>query len=257
MAAERQVFSIENTVIITTNEEISARQTRSLLLKDWDKLTANQKIVRILILAGIHGYDDGKLGPLDHGLQRDNENQIKVLKRKLEEFEKRSVEIEALDVGQHYETKLLDEKKLLKKIQEFQPTILILGICWSRISELNDLFQAFGIYPELVLNQDLVTITKGRNCSMDENQKHLIYQVAKLQPKNVFIWGPPGSGKTLLASEVVKMKLSYYYRKFNLPVEDFNQKVKVIICVYMSIPSPLLFIDLQDEIFLELRKRSC
>ena len=85
MAAERQVFSIENTVIITTNEEISARQTRSLLLKDWDKLTANQKIVRILILAGIHGYDDGKLGPLDHGLQRDNENQIKVLKRKLKE----------------------------------------------------------------------------------------------------------------------------------------------------------------------------
>ena len=67
MAADREVFSIENTVIVTTNEEISARQTRSLLLNNWDKFFANRTNIRILILAGIHGYEDGKLGPVDSG----------------------------------------------------------------------------------------------------------------------------------------------------------------------------------------------
>ena len=256
MAAERQVFSIENTVIITTNEEITARQTRSYLLNNWDKLTSNRTSIRILILAGIHGYEDGKLGPLDQGLQKDNESQIKVLKRKLkEDMEKRNIEIEAIDVGQHHDDNLLDETKLLATIKDFQPTLMILGICWSRLSELNDLFRANGIYPELALNQDLVTITKGKNCTLDQRQKDFITQVAETQPRNVFLWGPPGSGKTLLAAEVVKMKISHYYRQMKLELTEFNQKVKVIITAYASVPLPLLFIDLQDETFLELRKQ--
>ena len=82
MAAERQVFSIENTAIITTNEEITARQTRSYLLNNWEKLTSNRTSIRILILAGIHGYEDGKLGPVDQGLQKDNESQIKSSEKK-------------------------------------------------------------------------------------------------------------------------------------------------------------------------------
>ena len=256
MSAERQVFSLENTVIITTNEEITARQTRSYLLNNWEKLTSNRKSIRILILAGIHGYEDGKLGPIDQGLQKDNENQIKVLKRKLkEDFEKRDIEIEAIDVGQHQKDQLLDENKLLDTIKDFQPTMMILGICWSRLSELNDLFRAKGIYPELALNQDLVSITKGKNCTLDPSQKGFITQVAEKQPKNVFLWGPPGSGKTLLAAEVVKMKISHYYRQMKLEMSEFNRKVKIIVCAFSSIPLPLLAIDLQDGIFSELRKQ--
>ena len=255
MAAERQVFSIENTAIITTNEEITARQTRSYLLNNWEKLTSNRTSIRILILAGIHGYEDGKLGPVDQGLQKDNESQIKVLKRKLKKMEKRNIEIEAIDVGQHSNDSLLDEIKLLETIKDFQPNLMILGICWSRLSELNDLFRANGIYPELALNQDLVTITKGKNCTLDQRQKDFITRVADTQPKNVFLWGPPGSGKTLLAAEVVKMKISHYYRQMKCELTEFNRKVKVFILVFASVPGPLLYDDLKEETFRELQKQ--
>ena len=50
-----------------------------------------------------------------------------------------------------------------------------------------------------------------------------------IEKKIVQIEGKVGSGKTLLGTEIVKMKLAHYIRKYNLRVDEMQQKIKVII----------------------------
>jgi hypothetical protein len=58
-------FTAEGLVIITSKDEVSAFQWRKYVEKNWDDL--KQKNAVILILAGIHGKQDGKLGNPDLG----------------------------------------------------------------------------------------------------------------------------------------------------------------------------------------------
>ena len=64
----------EGLVIITSKDEVSAFQWRKNIEKNWDDL--KQKNAVILILAGIHGKQDGKLGNPDLGLLKDYQGQI-------------------------------------------------------------------------------------------------------------------------------------------------------------------------------------
>ena len=67
-------FTAEGLVIITSKDEVSAFQWRKYIEKNWDDL--KQKNAVILILAGIHGKQDGKLGNPDLGLLEDYQGQI-------------------------------------------------------------------------------------------------------------------------------------------------------------------------------------
>ena len=67
-------FTAEGLVIITSKDEVSAFQWRKYIEKNWDDL--KQKNAVILILAGIHGKQDGKLGNPDLGLLKDYQGQI-------------------------------------------------------------------------------------------------------------------------------------------------------------------------------------
>ena len=67
-------FTAEGLVIITSKDEVSAFQWRKYVEKNWDDL--KQKHAVMLILAGIHGKQDGKLGNPDLGLLKDYQGQI-------------------------------------------------------------------------------------------------------------------------------------------------------------------------------------
>ena len=67
-------FTAEGLVIITSKDEVSAFQWRKYIEKNWDDL--KQKNAVMLILAGIHGKQDGKLGNPDLGLLKDYQGQI-------------------------------------------------------------------------------------------------------------------------------------------------------------------------------------
>ena len=67
-------FTAEGLEIITSKDEVSAFQWRKYIEKNWDDL--KQKNAVMLILAGIHGKQDGKLGNPDLGLLKDYQGQI-------------------------------------------------------------------------------------------------------------------------------------------------------------------------------------
>ena len=59
-----------------------------------------QRNTRLVILTGVHGDQDGKLGEFDKDFVKDCENQLRVLKRKKEkEIEEGEIQFKVEDVG--------------------------------------------------------------------------------------------------------------------------------------------------------------
>ena len=89
-----------------------------------------------------------------------------------------------------------------------------------------------GIFPHLRLQGDLRLTTNGKQIQLDEVQVKLLYTMAdsKNIEKPIVLHGPEGSGKTLLALEVAKMKLSHYLKKEKLKDVDDKNSLRLIIC---------------------------
>ena len=74
MADDDEFFSDESLVILTSNTEVDAFEWSEYIENHWDDL--KQRNAKILILAGIHGNPDGKLGNEDNDLLEDYQRQI-------------------------------------------------------------------------------------------------------------------------------------------------------------------------------------
>ena len=181
---------------------------------------------RLLILSGVHGNNDGRLGDREDKFVTSCEAQVKNLqKNKSEEIEANNIQFKVEDVGQidinDQSKRELDEDKFVEAVKEFKPTVLVLAFCWSHKSELNDLLRAAGVYSTLVLREDLAQITESRHVHLDEGQEELIRRIAKEEPKNVFLWGSSGTGKTLMLCEALKIKISQLRRRGKKDVRVF------------------------------------
>ena len=213
---EPVVFHDEHLVIISSNEEINMLQWSEHLAENWDRLMKEN--TRLLVLAGVHGKEDGELGKNEikgrENFVEDSKKQIERLKRDFkDDIEKRKMEFSVRDVGSHRKRSELDSDAFIAALKEFQPTMILLAFCWSHKSELNDLLRAAGIYSTLILREDLAQISESRHVHLDKDQRNLVKKVAEEEPKNVFLWGTSGSGKTLLAAECLKMKVSQLWRQ--------------------------------------------
>ena len=71
-----EVFTAEDLVIITSQIAIDALQWRKYMTDHWARLT--RRDATVLVLAGIHGEDDGEIGEEDPGLLKDYQKQIRV-----------------------------------------------------------------------------------------------------------------------------------------------------------------------------------
>ena len=181
---------------------------------------------RLLILCGVHGHNDGRLGEQDNMFVKGSEAQVNRLRRdKGEEIEDKNIQFKVEDVGQidinDQSKRELDEDKFVEAVKEFKPTVLVLAFCWSHKSELNDLLRAAGVYSTLVLREDLAQITESRHVHLDEGQEELIRRIAEEEPKNVFLWGSSGTGKTLMLCEALKIKISQLRRSGKKDVRVF------------------------------------
>ena len=78
-----------------------------------------QRNSRVLILTGVHGGQDGKLGDFDEDFVNDCENQLRVLKKKKEkEIEEGEIQFKVEDVGQTNDRgiKELDEGRFVEAV---------------------------------------------------------------------------------------------------------------------------------------------
>ena len=220
-------FASERLVIITSSSEIEAPQWRQYLVTNWGRLTRRNS--RILVLAGIHGERDGKIGPVDGGLLDDNKRQLRVLRKKLNrEMEENNIEIILEDVGTHmYTCNHMDENKLVAAIKNYNPTLIILAFCYTAVSELNDILRSAGIYTFLIMQEDHAKITEGRYAKLDPIQKEIVEEIAGNTFLNLFVWGSYGTGKTLLLTQALEMKMSFFRRA--------GRPVMVIVAKYDTI----------------------
>ena len=217
-------------------------------------MTENTKL---LVLTGVHGKSSGELGSDDNGFLRDSQKQETVLKNrelpgnKADDIDAKNIQFGFEDVGQinvrDNSTRTLDEKKFVLAVKKFNPTVLVLAFCWSHNSELNDLLRAAGIYSTIILREELAQITESRHVRLDEGQENLIKRITEENPKNLFLWGTSGSGKTLMLAEALKMKLSHLRR-------EGKQEIRVIVTT-MQGRDPLMK-DLQEKYLPDIARNS-
>ena len=159
------------------------------------------------------------------------------LQESLEETKRTSnpkPEIKVIDANNYLEVdrkSLKNEKGFLEEIANFEPHIFSFVSCHSYVSMLKTCLEKTGIFSKLRLERNLITATKGRVISLDEQQKDILMKIAEpgnIQTKSLVIQGPEGSGKTLLGLEAAKMMINHHFNEMGLLAKKDKDKIRVI-----------------------------
>ena len=99
---EPKVFQEENLVIISSKEPINMLQWSEHLEENWSRLMKEN--TRLLVLAGVHGKEDGELGGNEvkgkDNFVEDSERQVGRLTMKFRNgIEKKNIQFAVIDVG--------------------------------------------------------------------------------------------------------------------------------------------------------------
>ena len=126
------------------------------------------------------------------------------------------------DIGEHVDSsKRLNEEKLVAAVKKYKPTIISLAFCHTDVSEINDVLRAAGIYTVLIMSQDRAELTEGKYVVLDDKQREIVERMAKEQPQNLILWGSSGTGKTILLTQALGIKVSHFKRQ--------NIEMKIIV----------------------------
>ena len=219
----------EKLAIFTVSYEVTEREVRNYMIQQWHQITIGMKDSTILFIIGVHGSSKGKLGDKNSSTMRTQMD--KIFKRDAPELQKdkedQNIKFEYLDLFKFVEDNKLNEDAVLLEINRINAQMTLMVICYSNTLDLKFLLEEKGLFSEARINRDLNILSKGKILTLNETQKKFIQTVAQpenIEKKIVRIEGKVGSGKTLLGTEIVKMKLAHYIRKYNL-----QQKIKVII----------------------------
>ena len=151
------------------------------------------------------------------------------------EMKEKNIQVEFLDIWPYVKdevTKEVNETELIEEIIRINPQMMFLVICYSQILDLRLILEGSGILSEIKLNRDMKIQSRGKILTMSKTQKEFLQEMAK--PENLIkrlveIWGQVGSGKTLLAIEVVKMKVAYFLLQHGLTAEQGKDNIHLIV----------------------------
>ena len=151
---------------------------------------------------------------------------------KKDDMAQRKIQIVFVDVNEFYdENDKLNTERLRFRVKEINPSLVLISICFSETLDIRFALEILGIFPELRLKRGLQLATKGKQIKLDPTQVELLETMAG--PCNItkttVLHGPEGSGKSLLAMEVLKMKLIHYMKKLAIGTGTEKQ-VRVWIC---------------------------
>ena len=247
----------EKLAIFTVSYEVTEREVRNYMIQQWHQITIGMKDSTILFIIGVHGSSKGKLGDKNSSTMRTQMD--KIFKRDAPELQKdkeeRNIKFEYLDLFEFIEDKKLNEDSVLLEINRINAQMTVMVICYSNTLDLKFLLEEKGLFSEARINRDLNILSKGKILTLNETQKKFIQTVAhpeNIEKKIVRIEGKVGSGKTLLGTEIVKMKLAHYIRKYNLQVNEMKQQKMKVIILADEFNANVLVQQLKEELFKDI-----
>ena len=142
-------------------------------------------------------------------------------------------------MGTYMDETEFNEETFIKAVKKHNPTVITIAFCYTNISVINDILRLSGIYSFIILSRDRADITEDKCMALDSTQKQVIKKVAETQPKNIFLWGSSGTGKTIVLTEVLKMKISYYKKN--------SIKLNIFVTSYMAASGSQLIEDFKEK----------
>ena len=94
-----------------------------------------------------------------------------------------------------------------------KPQFFVFATCYSFRSQINQILRSSGLISVLSIRQEKGELTEGKIYELDEGQKEILKNVADKQPKNIILWGSSGTGKTILLTEALTMKINHYKKE--------------------------------------------
>lgn len=99
------------------------------------------------------------------------------------------------------------EEWVIKQLNEFNPTLIVMHSCNSLFNEASLALRRSGLFSRIIAQKDLSLITGEKTVRLSEEQNEVFNAFNGSQAnfsgvkrfKNLFLWGHPGTGKTLLA----------------------------------------------------------
>ena len=160
------VIRAEKLAVFTSSKEIDEWQIREFFHEKWEILSQNMDGQTMLFITGVHGSLDGKLLEDADSLETliTQFTEIGRMKSIREDMAKRKIKAEFLGVQDFYKdeaSKEIDDIKLVNKIKEIDPHMVIMVICYSQFLDLKFLLEESGILSEARLNRDLRVQSKG------------------------------------------------------------------------------------------------
>jgi len=201
-------FKDEHLVIVTANREVSMFHWGDYILEEWGRLMKDN--TKLLVLAGPHGTEDGKVGSSDNRFISHSEKQKGRFKKKKGKYEERGIDIVIEDVSLYKDGETLNENMFAQKVKEVRPTVILIGICWSKHSQLNDILRSAGVYSSMIMREERAQVTESRHVWLDEQQEELKERISEGKERNLFLHSSSGCGKTVMLAEGLKTKVSQY-----------------------------------------------
>ena len=103
-------------------------------------------------------------------------------------------------------------RKLCDQIIESRTTVLVLAWCYSFNGDVCMALRSRGALSRMIVEAEMRDIGI-ENAKLSDNQAELLKLAVREDKKDFFIHGAYGTGKTLLACEIVKIKIAKIYEK--------------------------------------------
>ena len=103
-------------------------------------------------------------------------------------------------------------RKLCDQIIESKTTVLVLAWCYSFNGDVCMALRSRGALSRMIVEAEMRDIGI-ENAKLSDNQAELLKLAVREDKKDFFIHGAYGTGKTLLACEIVKIKIAKIYEK--------------------------------------------
>ena len=98
--------------------------------------------------------------------------------------------------------------RLVDDLNGLSPTVLAIAWCFSVNDDLAMALRARGYFSKMLANHDLRMITGNPGAKLSEEQAELLKDALDDERERFMVTGPKGSGKTVLAAEIAKIKFA-------------------------------------------------